>query len=34
MQIENVKVFTEGKDIVKVIVVPNKIVNIVLKGMT
>jgi leucyl-tRNA synthetase len=32
MQIENVKVFTEGKDIVKMIVVPKKLVNIVVKG--
>ena len=31
MQIENVKVFTEGKDIVKMIVVPKKLVNIVVK---
>ena len=31
MQIENVKVFTDGKEIVKVIVVPKKLVNIVVK---
>lgn len=31
MEIENVKVFTEGKDIVKTIVVPKKLVNIVVK---
>ena len=29
---ENVQRFTEGKDVVKVIVVPNKLVNIVVKG--
>ena len=31
MEIENVKVFTEGKEIVKTIVVPKKLVNIVVK---
>ena len=31
MKIENVKVFTEGKEIVKTIVVPKKLVNIVVK---
>ena len=31
LEIENVKVFTEGKDIVKMIVVPKKLVNIVVK---
>ena len=31
MEIENVKVFTEGKDIIKTIVVPKKLVNIVVK---
>ena len=31
MDIENVKVFTEGKEIVKTIVVPKKLVNIVVK---
>jgi len=31
MEIPNVKVFTEGKEIVKVIVVPKKLVNIVIK---
>lgn len=31
MEIENVKNFTEGKEIVKVIVVPKKLVNIVVK---
>ena len=30
--IDNVKTFTEGKEIVKVIVIKNKIVNIVVKG--
>ncbi len=31
LEIENVKVFTEGKEIVKMIVVPKKLVNIVVK---
>ena len=31
LEIDNVKTFTEGKEIVKTIVVPNKIVNIVVK---
>ena len=31
LEIENVKAFTEGKEIVKVIVVPKKLVNIVVK---
>ena len=31
MDIDNVKVFTEGKEIVKVITVPKKLVNIVVK---
>ena len=31
MDIDNVKIFTEGKDIVKVITVPKKLVNIVVK---
>ena len=31
MEIENVKNFTDGKEIVKVIVVPKKLVNIVVK---
>ena len=31
MEIDNVKVFTEGKEIVKTIVVPKKLVNIVVK---
>ena len=31
MEIDNVKVFTEGKEIVKMIVVPKKLVNIVVK---
>ena len=31
LEIENVKTFTEGKEIVKVIVVPKKLVNIVVK---
>ena len=31
MSIENVKIFTDGKEIVKVIVVPKKLVNIVVK---
>ena len=31
MTIENVKTFTEGKEIVKVIVIPKKLVNIVVK---
>ncbi len=31
MEIEHVKKFLEGKDVKKVIVVPNKIVNIVAK---
>ena len=30
-EIENVKNFTEGKEIIKVIVIPKKIVNIVVK---
>jgi len=32
LEIENVQKFTEGKEIVKIIVIPNKIVNIVIKG--
>ena len=31
MRIDNVKTFTEGKEIIKVIVVPKKLVNIVIK---
>jgi len=31
LEIDNVKAFTEGKEIVKVIVVPKKLVNIVVK---
>ena len=31
LEIENVKAFTDGKEIVKVIVVPKKLVNIVVK---
>ena len=31
MSIENVKIFTDGKEIVKVIVIPKKLVNIVVK---
>ena len=31
MEIENVKTFIEGKEIVKVIVVPKKLVNIVVR---
>ena len=32
LEIDNVKKFIEGKDIVKVIVIPKKLVNIVIKG--
>ena len=31
LDIENVKVFTDGKEIVKVVVIPKKLVNIVVK---
>ncbi len=31
LKVENVKKYTDGKNIVKIIVVPNKIVNIVVK---
>ena len=31
LEIDNVKTFTDGKEIVKVIVVPKKLVNIVVK---